>query len=301
MIKYKIGAILMFISLLGAGQLHAQSTSALRINEVLTNNTENYMDPFGNRGAWIEIFNNSAGSVEMAGCYITIDKNNPKMYMISKGDISTKIKPRQRILLWADNMPHHGAFHTNFALNPNAENVITLYDASGKRIIDEVTVPVLPPNKSFGSVVDGNKDLQILTNPTPEAANYVENGNPKVENFERNDPSGAGMSLTAMLVVFMGLLILFLVFKQIGVIAVKLSARRALKAKGITSRDEKTIMAEVQNEATGEILAAIAMALHEHENEAHDFEETVLTINRVTRNYSPWSSKIYGLRELPKK
>ena len=30
-------------------------------------------------------------------------------------------------------------------------------------------------------------------------------------------------------------------------------------------------------------------------------EETVLTITRVKRSYSPWSSKIYTLRETPKK
>ena len=40
------------------------------------------------------------------------------------------------------------------------------------------------------------------------------------------------------------------------------------------------------------------MALHEHLN-THDAESTVLTINKVKRAYSPWSSKIYSLREVP--
>ncbi|MDD4418111.1 MAG: lamin tail domain-containing protein, partial [Bacteroides graminisolvens] len=31
-----------------------------------------------------------------------------------------------------------------------------------------------------------------------------------------------------------------------------------------------------------------------------DIEDTILTINRVKRNYSPWSSKIYTLRQTPK-
>ena len=43
------------------------------------------------------------------------------------------------------------------------------------------------------------------------------------------------------------------------------------------------------------------MALHEMQDEVHDVEETVLTITRVKRSYSPWSSKIYTLRETPKK
>ena len=49
---------------------------------------------------------------------------------------------------------------------------------------------------------------------------------------------------------------------------------------------------------SGEEIAAIVMAIHEHFN-AHDTESTILTINKVKRAYSPWSSKIYNLRTLP--
>ena len=51
---------------------------------------------------------------------------------------------------------------------------------------------------------------------------------------------------------------------------------------------------------SGEEIAAIVMALHEHLN-AHDQENTILTINKVKKAYSPWSSKIYGLREIPRR
>ena len=40
------------------------------------------------------------------------------------------------------------------------------------------------------------------------------------------------------------------------------------------------------------------MALHEHLN-VHDNESTILTLNKVRKAYSPWSSKIYSLRQLP--
>ncbi len=51
---------------------------------------------------------------------------------------------------------------------------------------------------------------------------------------------------------------------------------------------------------TGEINAAIAMTLHLYASELHDAENTVLTINKVSRTYSPWSSKIYGLNRYSK-
>jgi hypothetical protein len=50
-----------------------------------------------------------------------------------------------------------------------------------------------------------------------------------------------------------------------------------------------------------EISAAIALALSMHLRDVHDYEKTILTIQKVIRPYSPWSSKIYGLREVPYK
>lgn len=41
--------------------------------------------------------------------------------------------------------------------------------------------------------------------------------------------------------------------------------------------------------------AAIAMAMHLYFN-AHDEEPHVITIQEVERRYSPWSSKIYSMR-----
>jgi glutaconyl-CoA/methylmalonyl-CoA decarboxylase subunit delta len=53
---------------------------------------------------------------------------------------------------------------------------------------------------------------------------------------------------------------------------------------------------ENENEAipSGDI-AAIAMALHLFYDEVHDDESNVITIKRIERRYSPWSSKIYGV------
>ena len=51
----------------------------------------------------------------------------------------------------------------------------------------------------------------------------------------------------------------------------------------------------------GEVYAAIAMAIHEITESEHDEENTILTIKNVDRSYSPWSSKIYTLREIPRR
>ena len=89
----------------------------------------------------IELFNNSAGTVDLGGCFLTNDKNNPTKYMIPKGDVLTKIPPYQHTLFWADDMKDRGTFHLNFTLEPDKDNYIALYDSDGKTLIDEITIP----------------------------------------------------------------------------------------------------------------------------------------------------------------
>ena len=42
-------------------------------------------------------------------------------------------------------------------------------------------------------------------------------------------------------------------------------------------------------------IVAIAMALHLYLEDVHDDESNVITIKRIEKRYSPWSSKIYGI------
>ena len=104
-----------------------------------------------------------------------------------------------------------------------------------------------------------------------------------------------GIAITVISAVFLGFIMLYLLFKLISATAVSLSHRRAMKASGITKEEAKDITAQ-----SGEIYAAIAMAIYEV-TELHDDENTILTIKNTVRNYSPWNSKIYSLRVIPKK
>jgi len=70
---------------------------------------------------------------------------------------------------------------------------------------------------------------------------------------------------------------------------------------GKTEEVQKATSPEpTQNKISGEVNAAIAMALYLYSSEIHDQENPVITMIRVSRTYSPWSSKIYGLRKLPR-
>ena len=53
-------------------------------------------------------------------------------------------------------------------------------------------------------------------------------------------------------------------------------------------------------EVTDEEAAAIALAIHMYKREMHDMESLTITLKKVSRIYSPWSSKIYTLRQNPR-
>ena len=293
MTNKKFGMLLFLLFTFGA---KAQLTTSVRINEVLVINEENFMDDYGMRHPWIELFNNSAGTVDLGGCFLTNDKNNPTKYMIPKGDVLTKIPPYQHTLFWADDMKDRGTFHLNFTLEPNKDNYIALYDSDGKTLIDEITIPAgQKADVSYGLDMDGTGTWGVLPKVTPSTNNVTLDSNEKIENFQVNDSWGIGMTITAMAVVFCGLFILYIIFKQIGNASIRASQRRAQKAAAVTG---KTVSANAGQES-GEIFAAISMALYEISDDNHDIENTVLTIRKVQRRYSPWSSKIYSLRQTP--
>ncbi|MDM8337459.1 OadG family transporter subunit [Mediterranea massiliensis] len=314
--KKKIG-ILIAAFMAVCGNSFGQSASSLRINEVLVNNKENFQDDYGKHEAWIEIFNTSFATVDIRNCYLTndkrvLDKNlsaperSAMMYPIPKGDVLTKIPPRQHLLFWADNEPKRGNFHLSFELDSIGPNWIALYDANGTTLIDSITVPAnLPVDCSYGLVIDGVKEsgwaVMGIDNRyvTPSTNNKTLDSNEKIDGFKTKDPFGIGMAIMAMLVVFCGLILLYIAFKIVGGIGLKIAKRNAMRAHGI--EDKKEAKEKAIGTESGEVFAAIAMALHEYQDNVHDIEDTILTINKVKRNYSPWSSKIYTLRQTPHK
>ena len=307
--KTKIGIFFTLLLVLGVCSScgEKRSNNKLLLNEVLITNEGNYQDDYGLHSAWIEIFNRSYGSADLAACLLRASSQpgDTSTYFIPKGDVLTLIKPRQHSLFWADGEPRRGTFHTNFTLDPEKENWIGLFD-SGRNLIDQVTIPagVLKTNQSYGRVSDAASQWEVKDGSaekyvTPSTNNKTIDSNAKMEKFEEHDSDGIGMSISAMSVVFCGLILLFIAFKIVGKASVSLSKRNAMKAKGITDKQEAK--EKKLGEAPGEIFAAIAMAMHEMQSDVHDVEDTVLTITRVKRSYSPWSSKIYTLRETPQK
>ncbi len=101
-------------------------------------------------------------------------------------------------------------------------------------------------------------------------------------------------ALVGFLIVFTVLVLLIFVMKAMGWVFT-----REHKAKVAASA--ATEHAHDHAISDQELAAAIITALKLYKSDLHDRESETLTINRITRAYSPWNSKIHGLTQLPEK
>ncbi len=106
---------------------------------------------------------------------------------------------------------------------------------------------------------------------------------------------GYMISIVSIVVVFVSMAILILIFKSIPHL-LHLNVRKKLKKERAVPTDETpAISLDVY------VHAAIAMGLHLYFEELHDEESNVITIHNAPKQYSPWSSKIYGVMNQPVK
>jgi glutaconyl-CoA/methylmalonyl-CoA decarboxylase subunit delta len=118
--------------------------------------------------------------------------------------------------------------------------------------------------------------------------------NETAQAFGEMDPYGIMMTFIAMSVVFTALILLYLTFKYVSrLYSIDVKSRRK---KSKTDKNDSIAFEDIPSD----INVAIAMALHLYMSELHDKENTKITIKNMAKSYSPWSSKIYGLRQVPK-
>lgn len=118
----------------------------------------------------------------------------------------------------------------------------------------------------------------------------------KARNAEENDSWGGAITIIAMSIVISALVILSLLFLLFGKISSSVHKSRKREAHGVNSSNAEKHHEELDS---GEVIAAISMALAEHMGQGHDMEDTILTIRRMRKAYSPWNSKIYNMRVIP--
>lgn len=99
---------------------------------------------------------------------------------------------------------------------------------------------------------------------------------------------GILISVVGYVVVLISLAALYFAFRYLPII-LRWQMRRRLRRKGLGEKHDAS------HSMSGDEAAAIAAALYMYFNEVHDDEQTVMTIRKISKTYSPWSSKIFGV------
>jgi Na+-transporting methylmalonyl-CoA/oxaloacetate decarboxylase gamma subunit len=104
---------------------------------------------------------------------------------------------------------------------------------------------------------------------------------------------GFTVALVGFSIVVFSLTLLVIVFTRLPKL-VNMNLKRCRKKKkqipqNITSNDDYIV--------EGNVTAAISLAIHLYFSELHDNESNIVTIKKVKKAYSPWSSKIYSVNQ----
>ncbi len=101
--------------------------------------------------------------------------------------------------------------------------------------------------------------------------------------------AGWTVTVVGFSIVLVSLTLLVIIFMQIPRL-INIKIRNKLKKRGKAIAETEDIP-----EIEGNVNAAIATAIYLYFSELHDEESNIITIKKVQKAYSPWSSKIYSV------
>jgi len=139
------------------------------INEFLADNEHVNQDEAGEYDDWVELYNDSAFTVNVGGMYLTDDVGQPTKWQFPSG---TSIAPGGHLLVWCDGDTGQGPLHANFRLNRDGEE-IGLFDSEGHGLVslDWVAFGQQQDDVSYGRRPDGADAWEFLDPPTPGMSN----------------------------------------------------------------------------------------------------------------------------------
>lgn len=145
--------------------------SRLRLTEIMSMNTSGLRDDDNDYPNWIEIQNTGQDTVSLQGVGLSDSRDDPLRWTFPITDIA----PGERLVVFASGKDRvnleREIFHTNFGVSVLGEPII-LADPLG-RTIDEVKVPRMPENTSYGRPeFEQEEDIWLyFSDPSPGREN----------------------------------------------------------------------------------------------------------------------------------
>ena len=108
------------------------------------------------------------------------------------------------------------------------------------------------------------------------------------ERIQASDPYGAGLAVVAVSVVFFALVCIMFMMGGYGKLIQRFQNRKQASGKAAATSG-------TGNAPEGEVYAAIAAAIYAYSQDLHDVEDTVITIQKTERAWTPWNAKFYNM------
>ena len=103
---------------------------------------------------------------------------------------------------------------------------------------------------------------------------------------------GLTVAVVGFSIVLFSLTLLVIVFTRLPKL-VNINLKKWKNKKNNSAKEEITD----EDYLEGNVTAAISLAIHMYFSELHDEESNIVTIKKVRKAYSPWSSKIYSVNQ----
>ena len=147
-----------------------QGITPVRINEVSAANGI-YVNEYFKHNDWVELYNTTDQSIDVAGMYLSDNPEKPQKYQISKGEsqATTTIPAYGYLIVWCDKLDPLSQLHASFKLD--AEGGEVLLTAADGSWTDRLTYGPMKADETAGRYPDGAADVITMNVPTIGASN----------------------------------------------------------------------------------------------------------------------------------
>lgn len=166
------------------------------INELMASNTNTAADANGQYDDWIELYNKSAGAINLSGWYLTDNEQNLTKWEFPEG---TMIPGHGYLIVWADEDGSQEGLHANFKLSASGE-ILMLLDPNTS-VAQNITFGQQETDKGYARVPNGTGNF-VIQAPTFNTNNNLSTGTTQVVLADKTFviyPNPTGSSATVRL------------------------------------------------------------------------------------------------------
>ena len=183
-------------------------------------------------------------------------------------------------LQYAESVSYIGLDYNAFAFDVNVEAgelTVVGYNPQGYSI-------------EIFDISDFPNNITVKENP------YNYRKKKQAETIKESDPYGVGLTVVAVSVVFIALICVCLIMIGYGS-AIRSFTNRKKKDKAPQAEAAASVVPDAKPSVDGDVYAAIATAIYLYNEELHDDEDMVLTIQDVQRAWTPWNDKRFNMNQ----